>query len=115
MKKVKFEDVKAYNPPGHVNMTALKLQGKEETGIEKFWVGISHFLPGGKAEWGYEDNPEEKVYVVLEGEVTVKTNTETVVLKKWDSIFLEPNEGREVYNDTNFPASMVVAISNPVK
>ncbi len=115
MKKVKFEDVKAYNPPGHINMTALKLQGKEETGIEKFWVGISHFLPGGKAEWGYEDNPEEKVYVVLEGEVTVETKTETVVLKKWDSIYLEPNEGRVVYNDTNYPASMVVAISNPVK
>lgn len=113
MKAIKFEDVNAYNPPGHINMTALKLQGKEETGVSKFWVGLSHFLPGGGAEWGYEDNPEEKVYVVLEGEITVKTESETVVLKQWDSIFLEPNEGREIINETNRPASMLVIITNP--
>ncbi len=115
MKTVKFKDVKAYNPPGHTNMAALKLQGKEETGIEKFWVGLSHFLPGGKAEWGYEDNPEEKVYIVLDGEITIKNKTETVVLKKWDSVYLEPNEGREVFNNTNCTATMLVAITNPGK
>ncbi len=115
MKPIRFEDVKAYNPPGHINMSALRLQGKEETGIERFWVGISHFLPGGIAEWGYEDNPEEKVYVVLEGEITVKTKTETVVLKKWDSVYLGPNEGREVFNNTNKPASMLVSITNPAR
>jgi quercetin dioxygenase-like cupin family protein len=115
MKKVKFEDVKAYNPPGHINMTALKLQGKAETGLDRFWVGISHFLPGGIAEWGYEDNPEEKVYVCLEGEITVKNKQETIVLNKWDSLYLEPNEGREVFNDTNYTASMLVAITNPQK
>ena len=43
-------------------MTAMRLQGKEETGIQKFWVGLSYFLPGGGAEWAYEDNPNEKVY-----------------------------------------------------
>lgn len=113
MKVSRFSDVKAYSPPGHNDMTALKIQGKEETGIQKFWVGISHFLPGGGAEWGYEDNPEEKVYVVLAGEVTVKTNDETVVLKQWDSVFLEPNEGREVFNNSNQVATMLVAITNP--
>ncbi len=114
MKKVKFCDVKPYFPPGHINMSALKLQGREETGIQRFWVGISHFLPGGKGEWAYEDNSEEKVYVVLEGEVKVKNRDETVVLKKWDSLYLEPNEGRELYNDTNYTATMLVAITNPV-
>lgn len=115
MKKVKFSDVPPYFPPGHVNMSTLKLQGKEETGIQRFWVGISHFLPGGKGEWGYEDNPEEKVYVVLEGEVKVRNNDETVTLKKWDSLYLEPNEGRELWNDTNHPATMLVAITNPAE
>jgi glyoxylate utilization-related uncharacterized protein len=113
MKRVKFEAVKPYNPPGHINMTALKLQGKEETGVSNFWVGLSHFLPGGGAEWGYEDNPEEKVYVALEGEITIKTADETVVLKQWDSIYLEPNEGREIKNETNKPASLLVIITNP--
>ncbi len=113
MKAIKFDNVKAYNPPGHINMAALKLQGKEETGVSKFWVGISHFVPGGGAEWGYEDNPEEKVYVVLQGEITVKTKEEAVVLKQWNSVFLEPNEGREITNESNKPASMLVIITNP--
>lgn len=113
MKKVAFKDVKPYNPPGHTNMTALKIQGKEETGLSRFWVGVSHFLPAGAAEWGYEDNPEEKVYFVLEGEITVRNSDETIVLKKWDSVYLGPNEGREVVNNTNKPATMLVTITNP--
>jgi len=113
MKKVIFDEVKAYNPPGHINMSALKIQGQEETGLSAFWVGLSHFLPGGGAEWGYEDNPEEKVYVVLEGEITIKTKDETVVLKRWDSVYLEPNEGREIINETNKPTSMLVIITSP--
>ena len=36
---------------------------------ENFWVGLSHFLPGGGAEM--DATPIEKVYVVVDGEVTV--------------------------------------------
>jgi hypothetical protein len=85
MKKVELKDVKAYEAPGHFGMTAMRLQGQEETGIQKFWMGLSHFLPGGGAEWAYEDSPLEKVYFVLEGEMTVKSKTEEIVLSKWDS------------------------------
>jgi glyoxylate utilization-related uncharacterized protein len=113
MKHVRIEDLEAYEAPGHFGMTAMRIQGKEETGATKFWMGLSHFLPGGGAEWAYEDNPLEKVYFVLEGEITVKSKTETFVLKKGDSLFLGPNEGRDLVNATNMPASMLVVISYP--
>ena len=113
MKKVELKDVKPYEAPGHFGMTAMRLQGKEETGIQEFWMGLSHFLPGGGAEWAYEDNPLEKVYFVLEGEITVKSKKEEFVLRKWDSLYLAPNEGRELINNTNKPASMLVVINNP--
>ena len=113
MKKVELKDVKAYEVPGHFGMTAMRLHGKEETGATKFWMGLSHFLPDGGAEWAYEDNPLEKSYFVLEGEITVKTKTEEIVLRKWDSLFLGPNEGREVINNTKKPASMLVVINYP--
>jgi glyoxylate utilization-related uncharacterized protein len=106
MKKIELKDVKTYEAPGHFGMTAM-------TGAQKFWMGLSHFLPGGGAEWAYEDNPLEKVYFVLEGEITVKSKTEEHVLRKWDSLFLGPNEGREVINNTNKPASMLVVINYP--
>jgi glyoxylate utilization-related uncharacterized protein len=113
MKKVELKDVKPYEAPGHFGMTAMRLHGKEETGAKKFWMGLSHFLPGGGAKWAYEDNPLDKVYFVLEGEITVKSKKEEVVLRKWDTLYLAPNEGREVINKTNKPASMLVVINYP--
>ena len=55
MKKVELKDVKPYQALKHFNMTALRLHGKEETGSQKFWMGLSHFLPGGGAKWAYEE------------------------------------------------------------
>jgi glyoxylate utilization-related uncharacterized protein len=111
MKKVSLSQVKPYAAAKHFNMTAMRLQGKEETGIQKFWVGLSYFLPGGGAEWAYEDNPAEKVYIVLEGELTVKSKKEEITLGHMDSLYLAPNEGREIINKTNKPVTMLVVIS----
>ncbi len=109
MKKVQLAQVNPYAAPKHFGMVALKLHGKEETGSQKFWVGLSHFLPGGGAE--YDESPTEKVYFVLDGEITVKTKKEEIVLGPWDSVYIAPNEGREIINKTNKPVSMLVAIS----
>ena len=111
MKKVTLDKVKPYDAPGHFKMVAMRLIGKEETGSQKFWMGLSHFLPGGGADWAYEDNPMEKVYFVLDGEITVKTKKEEVTAGPWEAIYLPPNEGREVINKTNKPVSMLVVIN----
>jgi mannose-6-phosphate isomerase-like protein (cupin superfamily) len=57
--------------------------------------------------------PTDKVYFVLEGEVTVKTPTEEITLRPWDSIFIGPGEQRAIINKTNKPASMLVVINYP--
>ena len=111
MKKVELKDVKPYDAAKHFKMTALRLHGKEETGAQKFWMGLSHFLPEGGAE--YDASPTEKIYFVLEGEVTVQTKTEEIVLRQWDSIYIGPDEGRSIINNTNKPASMLVVINYP--
>ncbi len=109
MKKISLAQVKPYEAPGHFKMVALRLSGKEETGAEKFWVGMSHFLPGGGAEFGA--TPTEKYYFVLDGEITVKTKKEEITLRPWDSVYIAPNEGREIINKTNKPVSMLVVIN----
>ena len=111
MKKVSLSEVKPYAAAGHFNMTAMRLQGTEETGIKNFWMGLSYFLPGGGAEWAYEDSPTEKVYLVLEGEITVKTKDKEITLGPMDSVYLEPNEGREILNKTNKPVTMLVVVN----
>ncbi len=50
-------------------MVGLRLQGFEDGGPTNQWVGYSQFLPGGGA--GPDSTPFEKVYVVLDGEMTV--------------------------------------------
>jgi mannose-6-phosphate isomerase-like protein (cupin superfamily) len=111
MKKMAIEEAKAYTAPKHFDVRSLRLQGKDETGVQHFWVGLSHFLPAGGAEM--DATPVEKVYVVTEGEITVRTADAEVVLRKNDSLYIGPNEAREVFNHTNMPCSMLVVINYP--
>jgi len=108
------EELKAYSAPGHFGMTAMRIHGKEETGAEKFWMGLSTFLPGGGAEYAYEDNPLEKVYFMLEGEMTITDKAGTkYVIHKGDSLSFQPFEGRSLVNESNAPAVMLVIINYP--
>lgn len=114
MVKRTIEELKTYEAAGHFGMTAMRIHGKEETGAKKFWVGLSTFLPGGGAEYAYEDNPLEKVYYMLEGEMTVTDKAGTkYVIHKNESISFAPNEGRYLVNDSNSPAVMLVIINYP--
>ncbi len=108
MKKMNFNDAKPYEARGHFLTAALRLSGKEETGAKNFWVGMSHFLPGGGTEYSGEDQTNEKVYIVIEGQVTVKSKTEEFVLNPMDALYIAPHEGRSILNKTNKPASMLV-------
>ena len=109
MKKVEVNKSLRYDAAGHFNMAPFRLHGKEETGVTKFTVGLSHFLPGGGADWSASGT--EKVYICLEGEITIKFENESVVLKPTDSIFIGAGEGRSIINETNFPASMYVIVA----
>ena len=72
MKIIALSEAKPYSPPLHHAMVALKL-----CDAGQFWCGLSHFLPGGGAEWAYDDSPTEKLYVILEGALTIRTREQT--------------------------------------
>ena len=111
IKKITLDQVKPYEVAKHFKMIALRLHGKEESGSKNFWVGMSHFLPGGGAEWGA--SPLEKIYFVLEGEVVVKSETQEFVIGPWESIFIGPNVKRDLINKTNKTATMLVIMPYP--
>jgi len=113
IKKVTLDQVKPYEVAKHFKMIALRLHGKEESGSQNFWVGMSHFLPGGGAEWGA--SALEKIYFVLEGEVVVKSETKEFVLGPWESIYIGPNVKRDLINKTNKTATMLVIMPYPKK
>jgi quercetin dioxygenase-like cupin family protein len=107
----RLEETSPYEAPKHHGGHMLRLQGYDASPAENFWVGLSHFLPGGGAE--YDASPIEKVYVVIDGEVTVTTDDAEVTIGPLDSCHLAAGEGRSVENRTNRTASMLVVMPYP--
>jgi quercetin dioxygenase-like cupin family protein len=108
MQVIGIEDAGTYQAPGHFDVRTLRLQGAEATPVENFTVGLSVFLPAGGCEMS--TTPLEKVYVVVEGEVTIITESGEATLGPLDSIYLAPNEARAIENRTNKAASMLVVM-----
>lgn len=111
MEVTRIADAKSYEAPKHFDMRGLRLQGWEASPTDGFWVGLSHFLPGGGAE--SDATPLEKVYVVIDGTVTVSTDAGGTELGPLDSCHLAAGERRAIVNATNRPASMVVVMPYP--
>lgn len=108
-----FHEAQAYDAPNHRGVVGLRLQGFEEGGPKNQWVGLSQFLPGGGA--GPDSTPFEKVYVVIEGEMTVITAQGEAVLRRFDSCTIAPGEVRELVNRSNHVCKILVVIPYPPK
>jgi quercetin dioxygenase-like cupin family protein len=108
MEVTRIEEAAAYPAPGHFDVRTLRLQGADATQVKNFTVGLSVFLPAGGCEMA--TTPLEKVYVVVEGEVTIVTDSGEATLGPLDSIYLAPNEARAIENRTNRAASMLVVM-----
>jgi uncharacterized cupin superfamily protein len=111
MQITRIDEAQAYEAAKHVDVEAVRLQGFEASDAKAFWVGLSSYLPGGAAERGATDT--EKVYIVLEGEITVITDAGEAVLGPLDSVFLASGEARAVENRTDTVAKMLVLMEYP--
>lgn len=107
----RFQDAQPYEAPKHFGCHGLRLQGFEEGGPTNQWIGFSQFLPDGGA--GPDATPFEKVYVVLEGEMTVIVDGEETVLRKHDSCTIPAHEIRKIENRSNDVCKMLVVIPYP--
>lgn len=67
----RFEQAPTYFPPEHHDMRCLRLQGQEAGPSDTLWLGMSQILPGGHTS--LNASPIEKLYFVIEGELTVET------------------------------------------
>jgi quercetin dioxygenase-like cupin family protein len=99
-----------YTAPLHHGVGTLRLQGHEAGPTERFWVGLSYYLPAGEAERA--PTRAETVYLVLDGELAVTTGAGTEVLRRYDSIHLPAGTERQVENRSNSPATLLVIIAN---
>ncbi|MDP5220056.1 cupin domain-containing protein [Ruegeria sp. 2205SS24-7] len=109
----RFNDAEAYEAPNHFGCHGLRLQGFEEGGPTNQWIGLSQFLPEGGA--GPDATPFEKVYVVLEGEMTVIIDGIETTLGPMDSCTIAPGKVRKIENRSNHVCKMLVVMPYPPK
>ena len=113
MKVTRLSEAVKYSPPKHDDCYSMHLQ-HESLGCEApYWVGCSYYLPGAKAEW--DASPLDKIYIVLEGELTIAFDDQVTTLGPMDSIWIGPNENREVHNESNNVVTMLVVMQYPPK
>ena len=107
----RIADAPHYEAPNHFDMRALRIQGLEVGGPSNFWLGLSHILPGGRA--GPDAGPVEKVYVVLDGHLTLRVGGTETTLGPRDSCCLARGTEREIINLTNTMVTLLVVIEKP--
>lgn len=108
MRVTRIAQAKAYEAPEHFGMACLRLQGKEASETRSMWTGLSHLLPGGHTSLKASD--QEKIYVVIFGQVTISNGTEEVTLGPLDSCVMAPGEARKLENRTTLPATILLTM-----
>ena len=109
MNVTRFGEAKGYETVNHFGCVGVRLQGADVSPVTSFWLGVSTFEPGGGADW--DTTSAEKVYLVLEGEITVETESQSVTLQARDSVFLAANERRRIINESGATTVMAVVIA----
>src|SRR5580692_807537 len=104
-----FSEAKPYEAPNHRGYKSFRVFGAEMGGSQTLVFGISHFLPGGGA--GPDASPPEKIYYILAGELTVIVGGKETVAKAGDSVYIGPNESREIINRSNDVCTIAVAVA----
>lgn len=108
MRVIRHASAPGYVAPAHHDVATMRLQGHEAGPTDRFWVGLSYYLPGG----GADESPagEETVYVVLDGTLVVSAAGREEELGPLDSVHLPKGTIRRVDNRSARPATLLVII-----
>ena len=108
MKVVRKNEGTHYDAPNHWGCWPMRQHGKDESGATKVWTAMVSFLPEG----GGEDNglPAERIYYVLQGQLTLKSGDQEVTLYEGDSVFCPAGEPGKYWNSGTTPGVNLIII-----
>lgn len=111
MRLIKVGEGTPYNAPKHFGYWSIE---KVTPGLnsQHLQVGVSHFLPGGGAE--FSSSPNERVYFCIDGKIVVKGKTEEHHLEPGDMIYIAAGEERSFQVSNTKPATILVIINKMV-
>jgi uncharacterized cupin superfamily protein len=68
----------------------------------------AHVAPGGDPTRGHSHRTIEEIYLVLDGDLTVKLGDDVVTLGRWDAVRIPPATPRAVRNDSDGEAALLM-------
>jgi mannose-6-phosphate isomerase-like protein (cupin superfamily) len=90
-------------------MSMLRLQGREAGPAEAAWLGLSTIEPGGGTT--LDRSNVEKIYMVLDGQVTISNGQEKAQLGPRDSCRIAPHKARQLSNHSDRPAVVLLVMA----
>jgi len=109
-------DAVPYEAPGHFDVRTTRLHNPDEVNGGTIVHGLSHFLPGGGAD--FLPANFEMIYYIISGEMTVELEDdagkiEKVVLHKGDSVHFGKGTKRGCLNTGCKSAEMMTIMIKP--
>ena len=105
---VRFRHAPAYSAGGHFDMARVSLQGLEAGPSSALWIGVSTIEPGGGTS--LSSSSEEKMYLVLDGQLEISNGDTAVGLERWDSCRIARGESRRLENKSEKAALVLLAM-----
>ena len=105
---VRFADAPNYVAPGHHEMAMFRLHGREAGPSRDVWLGVSVIAPGGGTT--LSSSPQEKMYVVLDGELDISNGEASATLGKWDSCRIAGGESQQLTNRTSVAVAVLLVM-----
>ena len=91
-------------PPGHRDFSAKKLF---EGGGMLQWGAVAYIQPGGGGPEGCHTHPDDHIFLVMEGEVTVVLGDRAVTVKQDESLFVDGMVPHSIWNRSDRTAKVV--------
>ena len=110
-KVVRKSEATPYEVAAHFEMLPTRLHLPQDVNEGRMSMGLSHFLPGGGAEFG--NNPNETIYYVISGQMTLKTDDEETILYAGDTFHCGPGTNKSILNSGKECSKMLVCMVPP--
>ncbi|MEM7693113.1 MAG: cupin domain-containing protein [Pseudomonadota bacterium] len=106
MTLVRHDDAPPYEAPGHSGMQMRRLQGMDASATDAMWMGLNRIAPHGHTD--LKASEAEKIYLVLQGEVTFGDGERSVTAGPLDSVHFARSAPRRLENRGDREALVVL-------
>jgi len=96
MKLIKIEELPGVLPPKHYDLVSRRIVDAS-IGAKAMGVSLARMEPKGRADPHIHENAEQ-LFIVLKGEMAMKTAQGEVRLKQGEAAFIYPGEVHQNYN-----------------